>query len=148
MGKSATLKALVIPAVISLILFLLSTYVLIPVWRRARDRYSQYIPVDTITSQTFSLRQRMSNGISNMIAQPFWRRGQSQHVAVGDHHSDDGMFDDAEELTNVHPNTRRAIESTLHNGPDSNRRLSRDLEEGFRDDSEDEDEDDRRGQRR
>ncbi len=118
----SAIQTLIVPAVVSLILFLASTYIIVPVWRRARDRYSQYIPVDTITNQTFSLRDRVSNGFSGMMARPFWRRGASQQVAIGD---DDGLSDDGEELANVHPSTRRAMETNARNQPDSTRRLSR-----------------------
>ncbi|KAH6686201.1 hypothetical protein F5X68DRAFT_14322 [Plectosphaerella plurivora] len=142
MGKAASLKPLIIPAVISLLLFLVSTYILIPIWRRARDRYGQYIPVDTITNNTFSASQRISNHISRFMANPPWRRSEGDMITGGDP-MDDGLSDDGEELAHVNPSTRRALNNTA---PEPTSRLSRDLEEGFRDDSDDED--DGRRQRR
>lgn len=109
----------------SLILFLVSTYVLLPIWRRARDRYSQYIPVDTIANNTFSASQRISNNISRIIANPPWRRSSRNDVVAGGDPMDDGLSDDGEELAHVAPSTRRALNSDAQNRADATSRLSR-----------------------
>ncbi|CVK88176.1 hypothetical protein FPRO06_06814 [Fusarium proliferatum] len=128
----SVIKTLIVPAVISLILFILLTYVLIPFWRRYA-RYSQYLPLDTLSSQTSSLRQRITSRIAT------WRSNRAVAFASEDV-SDDGLEDDdGEELGSVDEDTWRQMEAdTRAAQPDNARRLSRDLEEGFRDDSDDE----------
>ncbi|RGP58861.1 hypothetical protein FLONG3_11356 [Fusarium longipes] len=128
----SAIKTLVVPAVISLILFVLLTYVLIPLWRRYA-RYSQYLPLDTLSSQTSSLRERITARVAA------WRSNRGVALASDDGF-DDGMDDDdGEELGNVDEATWRQMEAdTRAARPDNARRLSRDLEEGFRDDSDDE----------
>ncbi|KAF4332660.1 hypothetical protein FBEOM_13545 [Fusarium beomiforme] len=128
----SVIKTLIVPAVISLILFILLTYVLIPLWRRYA-RYSQYLPLNTLTSQTSTLRQRITSRIA------IWRSNRGV-AFVSDDGSDNGLDeDDGEELGNVDEDTWRQMEAdTRAARPDNTRRLSRDLEEGFRDDSDDE----------
>ncbi|EEU44465.1 uncharacterized protein NECHADRAFT_85031 [Fusarium vanettenii 77-13-4] len=133
MGASTSvIKTLAVPAVVSLILFLLSTYVLIPLWRRYA-RYSQYLPLDSLSSQTLSLRDRITSRISA------WRSNRNAPFA-SDTGSEDGLDDeDGEELGHVDDATWRQMEAdTRPARPDNTRRLSRDLEEGFRDDSDEE----------
>ncbi|EKJ72640.1 hypothetical protein NXS19_008815 [Fusarium pseudograminearum] len=127
----SVIKTLIVPAVISLLLFILLTYVLIPLWRRYA-RYSQYLPLDTLSSHTSSLRERITARVAA------WRSNRDVAFASDDG-SDDGIGDDGEELGNVDEATWRQMEAdTRAARPDNARRLSRDLEEGFRDDSDDE----------
>lgn len=128
------LKTIFVPAVISLVLFLLVTFAVLPMWRRYRNRYSQYLPVPTYTS-----------GLSNLFAQRFsmltlpstWsRNGGSVDNADADDYLDDG-----EELGNVDPRIVNVIRQAISRGNEHARRLSRDLEEGFMDDSDDDDDD-------
>ncbi|RBQ85717.1 hypothetical protein VDGD_08377 [Verticillium dahliae] len=141
MGSVAVFKVLIVPAVISLILFLTLTFVLAPLWRKTRERYGQYVPVHAIQSSTLSFGQSLRSGVSGLMERSIWRRNASQGVAIGSDHSDDGFAsDDGEELGQVNQNTRQAIaEDARRSSPESTGRLSRDLEEGFRDDSDDED---------
>ncbi|KAJ4024123.1 hypothetical protein NW752_002691 [Fusarium irregulare] len=128
----SVIKTLVVPAVISLLLFILLTYVLIPLWRRYA-RYSQYLPLDTLSSQTSSLRERITARIAA------WRSDRGVAFASDDGFDDGLDDDDGEELGNVDEATWRQMEAdTRAARPDNARRLSRDLEEGFRDDSDDE----------
>ncbi|KAH7192295.1 uncharacterized protein B0J16DRAFT_380183 [Fusarium flagelliforme] len=128
----SVIKTLVVPAVISLLLFILLTYVLIPLWRRYA-RYSQYLPLDTLSSQTSSLRERITARIAA------WRSNRDVAFASDDDFDDGLDDDDGEELGNVDEATWRQMEAdTRAARPDNTRRLSRDLEEGFRDDSDDE----------
>ncbi|KAI1801642.1 hypothetical protein F4811DRAFT_555636 [Daldinia bambusicola] len=139
----SAIKTLIIPAVISLILFLLSTYVLIPLWRRYHARYSQYLPLETISNHTISLRGRVQDAIGRWMVPSRWRINIHDRVVVGaDDASDIGFSsEEGEELDEVFDDRRHALSLDTHDleRADSIRRLSRDLEEGFRDDSEEED---------
>ncbi|KAK7967857.1 uncharacterized protein PG986_002134 [Apiospora aurea] len=123
--KVAAAKTLVIPAVISLLLFVVMSYVLVPLWRQYRSRYSHYLPLDTISNHTSG-----AWGIRDRLVQ-------------ADDASDAGFESDGEELEDVLDNLsddrRHALSLDANvDHTDSIRRLSRDLEEGFRDDSDDE----------
>ncbi|KAF4986854.1 hypothetical protein FDECE_15745 [Fusarium decemcellulare] len=111
---------LIVPAVISLILFILFTYVLIPAWRRYA-RYSQYLPLDSLSSHTSSLRDRITSRIAA------WRSNRGVAYA-SDTGSDVGLDDDedGEELGHVDEATWRQMEAdTRAARPDNARRLSR-----------------------
>ncbi|KAI3530576.1 hypothetical protein CABS01_08797 [Colletotrichum abscissum] len=137
----SVIKTLIVPAIISLILFLVSTYVALPLWRRWRSRYSQYLPLDTISTSTVSLRHRVQNAFARMMVPSTWRRNAHERLVIATDASEDGYSsEDGEELGEVGEDTRRALtEDARRDRHDSTRRLSRDLEEGFRDDSDDED---------
>ncbi|GAP87595.1 putative electron transport complex subunit C [Rosellinia necatrix] len=147
----SVIKTLLIPALISLVLFLALTYLLLPLWRHYRNRYSQYLPLDTISTQTTSLRIRMQDAIARWISSSSrWRlRGRDRVAVAGDDESDIGFSsEEGEELNEVDEDRRHALSlDTHHQHTDSSRRLSRDLEEGFRDDSDDDDDRDRRSRR-
>ncbi|KAI1322506.1 hypothetical protein F5Y16DRAFT_386316 [Xylariaceae sp. FL0255] len=136
----SVIKTLFIPALISLVLFLLSTYLFLPLWRHYRARYSQYLPLDTISNRTTSLRIQMQETVAQWITLRWrWRRERVE-VADDDGESDIGFSsEEGEELGEVDEDRRHALSlDTHHQRGNSDRRLSRDLEEGFRDDSEDE----------
>ncbi|RYP07567.1 hypothetical protein DL764_002422 [Monosporascus ibericus] len=139
-------NSLVVPAVISLILFLVSTYALIPLWRRYRSRYSQYIPLDRISDHTSTIRGRVQNALARWLVPSNWQLGARDRLVIGDDASDTGYSsDDGEELGIVPIDHRHAFSlDTRNETPDNASRLSRDLEEGFRDDSEEEGDDRRR----
>lgn len=135
----SAIKALIVPAVIALVIYLLLSFVVVPLWQRYQSRYSHYIPLDSITDRTSSLRQRLQDRIALYLSPSSWRRDHA-HVAVGDLADDasDAGFDseDGEELNNVADNTGRRTElASRSNRPDQTTRLSRDLEQGFIDDS-------------
>ncbi|KAI0977570.1 hypothetical protein F4678DRAFT_18825 [Xylaria arbuscula] len=149
MGSTlSVIKQLFIPAIISLVLFLALTYLLVPLWRYYRNRYGQYLPLDSISTQTTSLRIRMQNAVARWIASSSrWRLRARDRAVVADDESDVGFSsEDGEELNEVNEDRRHALSLDAGHA-DSNRRLSRDLEEGFRDDSDDDD-DDRNNQNR
>ncbi|XXH00579.1 Checkpoint protein hus1 [Hypoxylon texense] len=139
----SVVKTLIVPAVISLILFLVSTYVLVPLWRFYHARYSHYLPLDTISNHTTSLRVRIQDAIARWLIPSRWRFGGGDRVVVGaDDASDLGFSsEEGEELDEVDDDRRHALSLDARHvdGTDSMRRLSRDLEEGFRDDSDEED---------
>ncbi|KAI0534182.1 hypothetical protein GGR58DRAFT_69451 [Xylaria digitata] len=121
-------KTLLIPAVISLVLFLILTYLIVPLWRFYRNRYSQYLPLDTISTQTTSLRIRMQNTVARWISSwSRWRARGREPVNVADDESDIGFSsEEGEELNEVDEDRRHALSlDTSHQHADSNRRLSR-----------------------
>lgn len=131
----SAIKTLIVPALISLIFFLLLTFVLFPLWQRYRNRYSQYLPLDTISNRTSSIRARIQGTISRFML-PYLRRPTlSDRIVVAGRDSFDS--EDGEELEDVDDSaTERGRNS--HETIDNTRRLSRDLEEGFMDDSDEE----------
>ncbi|KAI0457009.1 hypothetical protein F5B21DRAFT_501715 [Xylaria acuta] len=140
----SVVKTLLIPALISLVLFLVLTYLVLPLWRYYRNRYSQYLPLGAISTQTTSLRIRTQDAIARWFSSMSrWRLRNGDRVAVADDESDVGFSsEEGEELNEVDEARRHALSlDTHHQHADSNRRLSRDLEEGFRDDSDDNNDD-------
>lgn len=126
----------------------------VPFARRHRHRYHQYLPLDALSTRTTSLRQRIADGLTALVLPSTWglRRAQeaidgstnlnAYDVAGGDSDDDDDLFDaeDGEHLIGVAMDIRRreALDRRRSEVGDNERRLSRDLEEGFRDDSSDE----------
>jgi len=121
-----TTQALFAPALISLIIFLILTYVIVPCWTRYRNRYAQYLPLDTLQNQTLSLRGRLHGAFSRLMAWSIWRaRRNADRVVVADR----GSFDSeaGEELGAVDEETARRMRNQHggRSGVDSTRRLSR-----------------------
>jgi hypothetical protein len=120
------------------------SYLLVPLWKRYRGRYSNYLPLDTISTQTTSFRQRIQSAIARRLLPSSWRSdfgGNRYTVSAADGNGSDFDEDDGEELYEVDSNRREALSLDARRGRDDDgRRLSRDLEEGFKDDSDDEDE--------
>jgi hypothetical protein len=116
---------LIVPAAISLILFLITTYVLIPIWQRYRNRYSQYLPLETISTQTLSLRARIQGAMARFIIPSAWRARVSDDVVVAERNSFDS--DEGEELDEVDESTTRRVLDQSRNSDtmDSTPRLSR-----------------------
>jgi len=142
MGATLSLlKTLVIPAIISLLLYLLISYLVVPVWKRYRGRYSNYLPLDTISTHTTSFRQRAQSAVVGLLLPSSWRTdfGRSRHtVSAQDGSGSDFDEDEGEELYEVDDRRREALSLDARRGADDDgRRLSRDLEEGFKDDSDD-----------
>lgn len=77
-------QTLIVPAIVSLLIFLLTTYVLLPFWRRYRARYAQYLPLDSLSNQTSSLRHRIVNRIAA------WRSSSESGVAFASDASSQG----------------------------------------------------------
>ncbi len=137
------LQTLIIPAIISLILYLVISHVVVPLWKRYRGRYSQYLPLDTISYQTTSFRQRIQGALVRHLIPSSWRSdfGRDRFVvSTQDGSGSDFDEDEGEELYEVDDNRREALSLDARRGrSEDSSRLSRDLEEGFRDDSDDED---------
>jgi hypothetical protein len=159
---------------ISAVLYLIIFHALVPLYRRHRARYSQYLPLQpsSLSShlpeilQGLSLRDRLSTFFVRIFLPSTWafrdrfrRRGNSVISADGelfDAESGEAMvgFDVQErnrrrdgmerQVSNMNAATRtvsgRGRPTVVTPEVDSNRRLGRELEEGFRDDSGDESE--------
>jgi hypothetical protein len=134
-----------VPGLISLVLYVLLSFAIIPLYRRHRQRYSQYLPLETISQHTSSLRSRISDAIVRFILPSAWLHGRPPggRYSAGDGDGDgDGSWFDEEEGEglvgfDVDIQRRERLERSDDN-EHSDRRLSRDLEEGFQDESEDE----------
>ncbi|KAE8450146.1 hypothetical protein EG329_006927 [Mollisiaceae sp. DMI_Dod_QoI] len=143
MGLWSLLKTLIIPALISLILYLIISYAVVPIWKRYRGRYSTYLPLDRISTETTSLRQRIQAALVSRLIPSTWRRdfgGERYTVSAQDGSGSDFDDEDGEELYEVDDGRREALSLDARRGRDlDSRRLSRDLEEGFKDDSDEDD---------
>lgn len=143
MGPTATLFAnIILPATIAGLFFLFLSFVLVPLWQRYRGRYSRYLPVDTISAQTSGFRERIQDAIGRWILPSRWRADfeASQHTVNAGEGSEHGFDDDdgGEELYELHGNRREALSLDARRGQGlDGARLSRDLEAGFADDSDD-----------
>ncbi|KAM3511077.1 hypothetical protein MY11210_005251 [Beauveria gryllotalpidicola] len=131
------IKVLIVPAAISLALFLIVTFAVLPLWRRYRARYSQYLPLDTLGSASSSLRDRITARLAALTLPSTWRRDRGRFAAAtgGDDEEDDA----GEELGRVGERVTAGFAVTGF-GSDTVR-LSRDLEEGFIDDTDSDDSD-------
>lgn len=116
-----------------------------PAWKRYRARYSQYLPLDTISSHTTTLRQRVQATLARYLLPSTWRSDFNNGYVVSAEDGFGGEFDEdeGEELSDVDDNRREALSLDARRGAVDDRRLSRDLEEGFKDDSDDEGAEDR-----
>lgn len=110
------MQTLVVPALVALSIFLVTKFVALPVWRRYRQRYGQYLPVG-ISAHTMGLRDRFHTACTGFIM-----RRRNRAVA-GDDASDDGFMEDGEELGNVDGAWGRA--ARREDAGHSDRRLSR-----------------------
>ncbi|KAI9709085.1 MAG: hypothetical protein M1820_003531 [Bogoriella megaspora] len=135
-----------IPAIISLVLYLALTFAILPVIRRYRHKYNQYLPLNTISDRTSTLRQRVGAALMSFLLPSSWRRNQHRTVVDGSTTTDaqeDELFseDEGEGMVGFEIDQRRreALERRRSESGDEGRRLSRDLEEGFKDDSDEED---------
>ena len=108
----------------------MSTYVLLPLYRRYRQRYSQYLPIDRISDRisdrTSGFRYRVQTAIASMMMPSMWRRNR---VVIAEANSEDGFeSEEGEELGDVGDDWDRDRELPTepgHERPDLERRLSR-----------------------
>ena len=137
-------QILFVPALVAAFLYFFLAYALLPLIRKHRARYNQYLPLDTISSTSTTLRDRFSDFITRLARPP----GQ---VVDGREDTDGDVFGDEEGESMVgfdYRSQEREVRGGRVESLWSDGRLSRDLEEGFKDDSEEEEgEDDRRGMR-
>ncbi|KAL4801704.1 hypothetical protein BDV18DRAFT_72138 [Aspergillus unguis] len=138
MGSASSLaKTLLIPAVISLVLYVLISFLIVPFFRRYHQRYSQYLPLETITARTSSLWERMLDAIMRRFLPSTWR----QQAHISDANDNVSILDEEGEIMvgmNMDDAHREALERRRSTVAEDEGRLSRELEEGFIDDSDDE----------
>jgi len=116
---------------IAFALYLVCSYFLLPLYRQ-RQRYAQYLPVALTASDQPGIisrtRLRVQEALADFAGQRIWRRRASD--ANTDLHLGDEELEEALHSEHMPRNAQdRGTE----------RRLSRDLEAGFRDDSDEED---------
>ncbi|KAI9785265.1 MAG: hypothetical protein M1816_000451 [Peltula sp. TS41687] len=150
-GAFGFLKSILIPALISLTLYVVFSYLLLPFVRRHRHRYNQYVPLNSLAARTTSIRHRIYDGLIALLFPSSWFRGRDGRLGdddgserAGDEDEDD-LLTDAEEGESMvglelDAERREALERRRGEFGEGERRLSRELEEGFRDDSDDEQE--------
>ncbi|OAP56650.1 hypothetical protein AYL99_08762 [Fonsecaea erecta] len=167
-------RTILLPLFISLVLYLVVFYALLPLYRRHRARYAQYLPLPLQSAQSVSVlnllvppivRHSLPTFVTGLFMFTIRRfrfsRGRSSSIVSADEGT---LFDeesgeamvgfDAQErnrrrdamerqVSNMDAATRTVSRGGgVGGGPesDSNRRLSRELEEVFRDDSDEDDE--------
>ncbi|PYH48271.1 uncharacterized protein BP01DRAFT_354121 [Aspergillus saccharolyticus JOP 1030-1] len=132
---------MIIPAVISLTLYLLLSFVIVPFFRRYHQRYSQYLPLHTISAHTLTLRDRIADAIMRRFLPSSWQQQQ-----LADQNDNISIYDEEGEIMvgmDMDIERRGALERQRNSVVDSGRRLSRELEAGFMDDSDEEEEEHR-----
>lgn len=130
-------QTILIPAAIALSIYILASCVIIPFFRRYHQRYSQYLPLHSISAHTLSLRDRIADKVMHFFLPSRWRWG--AHVA--DHDTESIGDEEGEVLVGMDMDSvRRGTlqQQRRDNRADTQSRLSRDLEEGFMDDSDSE----------
>lgn len=163
-------QAIFIPALIALALYIALTYLLFPFIRRHRQRYSQYLPVQTPGSTAHdpladrnsgngsSIRLRIADALGLVFLPSRWRwqrlleRNSRAAAAAAGRRSEEELFDDEEGEGmvgfDIDERRRGALERRRSSIGEEDRRLSRELEEGFKDDSDEEEEGEQSGHRR
>jgi hypothetical protein len=138
-----------VPLFLAAILYVLLALIILPFVRRHRSRYSQYLPMPAgVPEFSSSWRTKVSDALYNLFAPATWGRNHRVVDGSGGDHNDDELFDDEEGegmvgFDPIDERRREALEQR-RSMMEEERRLGRDLEEGFKDDSDDEHEDERR----
>ena len=137
------MQSVFVPLVVSAILYALIFHLLLPLYRRHRARYSHYLPLSISSNpipDATNLRHRVTEALFAFLPNFRWAENwllparervvdaSATYDDDGDEELDDAVWDG----TDISPN------HPITNRPDDRRRLSRDLEEGFRDSSSDE----------
>ncbi|KAL2372242.1 hypothetical protein BDBG_07691 [Blastomyces gilchristii SLH14081] len=157
-GSLDIAKTLLFPALISLAVYLLLSFLIIPFIRRYRQRYAQYLPLHTVSAHASTLRERASDALMHFLLPSSWRQ---RHI-FGAQDGEGSVFDDeeGEDMVGFEMDAssrrealeqQRRIGNNHHSGRGSvetDRRLSRDIEEGFMDDSDEEEEEEEGGDER
>jgi hypothetical protein len=150
-------QTIVLPLLLAATIYALLTFLLLPLYRRHHQRYAQYVPLNTITSTTTTAASRVTSFFRDRLLPriflpsnwAFNNRRQTEHA--GDDDDGNSLFGSEEgegmvgfDVGNERRNRAQGGGGRQEDGrpnvlADSDRRLSRELEEGFRDDSDDED---------
>ncbi|MCJ1446118.1 MAG: hypothetical protein MMC23_006623 [Stictis urceolatum] len=123
-------KAAVVPPLVALAIYFGAIYFLLPLYRR-RQTYSQYLPVALAPSDepgfVSRTRGRIQERVRSFVEERIWHRRSSSGGA-------EFNFGDEELEEDLHTGHLNGLSEDAETG---GRRLSRDLEAGFRDDSDD-----------
>ena len=125
------------PALVSLSIYVALSYVILPMYRRHRQRYAQYLPLETISQRTSGLQARTRGAIGRALLH-FWnqRHRDNQHNCDEDGRESWIAVEDGEGLVDFSIDSQQRAPAPI--GESSAYRLSRDLEEGFQDSSDEE----------
>lgn len=137
MATAEPFKALALPLALALALYFVLAFAILPFIRRHRTRYASYLPLAPPAFAPASWRTSLADALCRLATPSAWRR--PHHARVPS--SDDDLFDDdeGEGMVGFAPMEgarREALERRRSVGHDE-RRLGRELEQGFKDDSED-----------
>ena len=133
-------QALLLPPIFALALYALTTYLILPYYRHLRTRSSySLLPSSQSSSNNPSLTTRLFSRVQTLVGRS--KRRDSSSSLDGDEELEEGFQGFSEEVV------RERNDVLVHSDTERERRLSRELEGGFRDSS-DEDEDDRGRARR
>jgi hypothetical protein len=140
---------MLVPLFLAAILYVLLALIVLPFVRRHRSRYSQYLPMPAnVPDFSVSWRTKLSDALYNLFAPSAWARSRRVVDGSGGDHNDEELFDDeeGEGMVGFDPIDERRREALEQRRSimEEERRLGRELEEGFKDDSDDEHEDERR----
>ncbi|KAK3698990.1 hypothetical protein LTR37_016681 [Vermiconidia calcicola] len=164
MGFLDVFRILILPALVAAALYVLGAYVILPLYRAHHARYAQYIPLDAISQRTSGFRTRLQHSVSRFLMprymhwrhdmsteQEDWDGSRSSQSSGGD--ADLFPEEEGERMIGFDVGRRERLPVRRAGGfvegeveIDTQRRLSRELEEGFKDESESESDggDDRR----
>ncbi|GIZ37274.1 hypothetical protein CKM354_000072600 [Cercospora kikuchii] len=67
MAFTDVVKILFVPALIAGALYGIISFIILPLIRNYRERYSQYLPLDTVNRHTEGLRDRISDLVMRMV---------------------------------------------------------------------------------
>ncbi|MCJ1312037.1 hypothetical protein MMC25_005711 [Agyrium rufum] len=136
MAGSSWWKTIIIPPTVALLLYLLLVHVLIPAYHR-RAQYANYLPLDSTAAAGNNLINRAGRNINRFLSRFRQKRiGREEGDVDDDPHA--GFLSDEELDEDFIPQVPRGRTlGRVRSAIAENRRLSRDLEVGFKDDSDD-----------
>ncbi|KAF2033415.1 hypothetical protein EK21DRAFT_49859, partial [Setomelanomma holmii] len=140
-GFTHFLKTILIPLFLAAILYVLLALIILPFVRRHRSRYSQYLPMPAGMSEfQTSWRTKLSDALYNLFMPSTWTRNRRVVDGSGGEHEDE-LFDDeeGEGMVGFDPIDQRRREALEQRRSmmEEERRVGRDLEQVFKDDSDD-----------
>ena len=129
------MKTLLVPPLLALIIYLLAIYIILPLYRHISS--SRNFSASSLPSIVpASLRNRLSGiQLRDLVQFPRRRSLSGEESLLGDEELEEGLLESTDGRGGG------------GGGEECERRLSRELEVGFRDESDEEDEGDRRGRR-
>lgn len=141
MGSTSSFYgALLIPALIAGATYLLLSFIILPLWTRYKTRYTRYLPLSAVSSASTTVRDRIADFITAYMLPGRWRAELQQNGA--ENQDSEEELDEYSHITETEANRRReALSLSLERNTE--RRLSRDLEQGFASDSDSDAEDGR-----